>query len=63
MDAPSAGAVRDALGATDFPADKEALVAAATEAGADERVVRALRAIPPVDYASIDEVVRSVATA
>ncbi|MGY1618841.1 DUF2795 domain-containing protein [Geodermatophilus sp. SYSU D00691] len=45
----------------DYPAGKEALVAAAERSGAPEGVVRSLRAIPPVDYRSRAEVVRSVA--
>jgi Protein of unknown function (DUF2795) len=44
----------------DYPADKEVLVAAAERAGAPEAVVRSLRAIPPVEYRSRAEVVRSV---
>jgi hypothetical protein len=52
--------VRSYLGDVDFPADKDTLVAAAERAGAPEQVVKAIRAIPPVDYGSKDEVVRSV---
>lgn len=44
----------------DYPADKDALVAAASERGAPEEVLRAIRAIPPVDYRNDDEVVRSL---
>jgi len=44
----------------DFPADKDALVAAAGRHGAPDEVVRAIRAIPPVDYRNKDEVVRSL---
>ncbi|GAA4962268.1 DUF2795 domain-containing protein [Kineococcus glutinatus] len=46
-----------------FPADKDALIASALESGAGDDVVRALRSIPPVDYADKDEVARSVPTA
>lgn len=44
----------------DYPAGKEVLVAAAERAGAPEAVVRSLRAIPPVEYRSRAEVMRSV---
>jgi hypothetical protein len=44
----------------DDPADKEALVAAAEQAGAPEAVIRSLRAIPPVEYRNRAEVQRSV---
>jgi hypothetical protein len=45
----------------DHPADKDTL-AAAQRAGAPDAVVRSIRAIPPVDYRSRDEVLRSVRT-
>jgi Protein of unknown function (DUF2795) len=35
-------------------------VSAATSRGADDETVRALRAVPPVEYRSMDEVLRSV---
>lgn len=44
----------------DYPADKEALVAAAERAAAPEGVIRSLRAIPPVEYRNAAEVRRSV---
>ena len=44
----------------DYPADKDALLAAAERAGASEEVLRAIRAVPPVDYRSREEVVRSL---
>jgi hypothetical protein len=44
----------------DYPADKDALVAAAERHGAPEEVIRAIRAIPPVDYRGKEEVVRSL---
>ena len=44
----------------DYPADKETLVSAAEKAGAPEAILRSIRAIPPVDYRSRAEVVRSV---
>jgi hypothetical protein len=56
----TADEVRRHLTDVDFPADKDALVAAAERQGAPEEVVRALRAIPPVDYANRDEVISSV---
>ncbi|PSL55802.1 uncharacterized protein DUF2795 [Saccharothrix carnea] len=43
----------------DFPASKDELIYAAQERG-DEITARALRAIPPVDYANKAEVVASV---
>ncbi|SEK65024.1 Protein of unknown function [Blastococcus sp. DSM 46786] len=44
----------------DYPADKDALLAAASSRGASEEVLRAIRAIPPVDYRNDDEVIRSL---
>ena len=52
--------VRKALSDTDFPVDKDQLVDDATAASADEDTVRALRAIPPVSYANVGEVLQSV---
>ena len=46
----------------DFPASKDDLLASAQRGGASEEVLRALRAVPPVDYANKDEVARSVPT-
>ncbi len=43
----------------DFPATKDALVREADRNGAPEDVIKALRAMPPVEYASKDEVQRS----
>jgi hypothetical protein len=49
------------LGEVDYPADKDALLAAAQRHGAPEEVLRALRTVPPgIDYAHADEVVRSL---
>ncbi len=49
------------LGEVDYPADKDALLAAAQRHGAPDEVLRALRTVPPgVDYAHADEVVRSL---
>jgi hypothetical protein len=45
----------------DYPADKDALLAAAERSGASDEVLRAIRAIPPsIDYRGKDEVVRSL---
>jgi hypothetical protein len=49
-----------ALGEVDFPATKDELVEAARAASAPDEVVRALRGIPPVEYANREEVGRSV---
>jgi hypothetical protein len=56
----TANEVRDALNDVDFPAGKDELVDAAQRGGASEDVCKALRSVPPVDYDSADEVVRSV---
>jgi hypothetical protein len=52
--------LRGALNAADFPAGKDDLVRYAEDANADSDTVRALRAIPPVSYSNLDEVLRSV---
>jgi Protein of unknown function (DUF2795) len=52
--------VLDYLADVDYPADKDTLVNAAERSGAPDEVLRGLRAIPPVDYRSRAEVVRSV---
>jgi hypothetical protein len=52
--------LRRALGDVDFPAEKDQLVDRARNNGADEQTVRALRAIPPVEYRSLAEVLSSV---
>ncbi len=54
--------VLDHLEDVDFPADKDALVAAAHAHGAPEDVLKALRAMPPVEYASRGEVAQSART-
>jgi uncharacterized protein DUF2795 len=53
--------LRRALGDVDYPAEKDELVHRARVNGADEQTVRALRAIPPVEYRSLAEVLSSVA--
>jgi hypothetical protein len=45
----------------DYPADKDTLLAAAQRHSAPDEVLKAIRAIPPVDYRSRAEVARSVA--
>ncbi|PRY50050.1 uncharacterized protein DUF2795 [Geodermatophilus tzadiensis] len=52
------------LGEVDYPADKDALLAAAERHGAPDEVLRALRTVPPgTDYAHADEVVRALGPA
>jgi hypothetical protein len=53
-------AVTTVLADVGFPADKDALLAAAERNGADDTTVRALQAIPPVEYRSVGEVLASV---
>jgi hypothetical protein len=49
------------LGEVDYPADKDALLDAAQRHGAPDEVLRTLRTVPPgVDYANVDELVRSL---
>ncbi|PRX48636.1 uncharacterized protein DUF2795 [Prauserella shujinwangii] len=52
--------LRTALSDADFPAQKDDLVRDAEQAGADGDTIRALNSIPPVEYASLDEVEQSV---
>jgi len=52
--------LRHALEDVDFPAEKDRLVDQALENDADAQTVRALRAIPPVEYRSLSEVLSSV---
>ena len=52
--------VLGALRSVDFPAAKDDLIRAAQAAGASADAVKALRAIPPVEYANREEVARSV---
>ena len=49
-----------ALGDVDFPAEKDRLVKQALASKADEVTVRALQAIPPLQYRSLREVLSSV---
>jgi Protein of unknown function (DUF2795) len=52
-------AVKAALVDADYPATKDELVRCAVTARADEPTIKALRAMPPVDYRNLDEVLRS----
>ncbi|NAZ82964.1 DUF2795 domain-containing protein [Kineococcus sp. R8] len=51
------------LGDVHYPAGKDDLLAGARAAGADEDVLKALRAVPPDDYANSAEVARALPTA
>ncbi len=55
--------LRQCLNDVDYPADKDALLEAATRNGGDEETVRALRAIPPETYANLGEILASVTIA
>lgn len=50
------------LSALDFPAGKDDIMREAERAGAPEDVLRALAALPPVDYRNGAEVARSAGT-
>jgi Protein of unknown function (DUF2795) len=50
------------LDPVDFPAGKDEIVRGAERAGAPEDVLKALRAMPPVDYRSKAEVAQSART-
>ncbi|WP_329010970.1 DUF2795 domain-containing protein [Micromonospora rifamycinica] len=49
------------LSGLDYPAEKDAVVRQAEREGAPPEVLRALRALPPVDYADDAQVARSAA--
>ncbi|WP_433528713.1 DUF2795 domain-containing protein [Micromonospora sp. CA-263727] len=49
------------LSSLDYPAGKDDVVREAEREGAPPEVLRALRALPPVDYANRTEVARSAA--
>jgi hypothetical protein len=55
----SAEQVVEYLNDVDLPAHRADLVRAAEQAGAPDHVVRALRAMPPEEYGSKAEVMRS----
>jgi ribosomal protein L12E/L44/L45/RPP1/RPP2 len=63
MTEPTNDRISELLADVDFPADKDTLVAAAKATGASDEEARALRAIPPVTYENIDQVLASVDTA
>jgi hypothetical protein len=50
------------LNRMDFPASRDDIVNEAAREGASAEVLRALRAMPPVDYANKMEVARSAGT-
>ena len=50
------------LDEVDFPASKDELVEAAGARGAPAQVLKALRAMPPVDYGNREQVARSART-
>jgi hypothetical protein len=52
--------LREALRNVDFPAGKDELIRAAQAAGASDDLIRALRAIPPEEYANRAEVARAI---
>ena len=54
--------VQAALDDLDYPASKEEIVRHAEHKGAEEAVLKALRALPLADYASREELARSVGT-
>ncbi|WP_019808372.1 DUF2795 domain-containing protein [Saccharomonospora halophila] len=58
--ATSVDKLREALSGADFPTDRDELVRQAERSEADSETIRALRAIPPTDYADLTEVERSV---
>lgn len=58
----TAADVKQYLKTVDFPAGKDTIAYEAQMAGAPEDVVKALKAMPPVDYANKDEVLRSAHT-
>ncbi|GAA5201452.1 hypothetical protein GCM10023322_81450 [Rugosimonospora acidiphila] len=50
------------LETVDFPASRDEIVAEAERLGAPNTVVRALRAMPPVEYGNRNEVLKSAGT-
>lgn len=52
--------LRRILEGVDFPADRDRIVAAALEAGGDEEILSALRAMPSADFHEANEVLRAV---
>lgn len=62
MAATTPTAVREALRDVDYPASKDDLLASACRNNASDEVDRALRAVPPVVYENLAEVLASVHT-
>jgi hypothetical protein len=58
----TAADVKQYLKTVDFPAGKDTIAYEAQMAGAPEDVIKALKAMPPVDYANKEEVLRSAHT-
>ncbi|MDQ3957003.1 MAG: DUF2795 domain-containing protein [Actinomycetota bacterium] len=52
--------VQAALAELDYPADKDEILAVAESNRADEEVMRSLRGLPPVEYRSRAELLRSI---
>lgn len=52
--------VEELLLEVDYPANKETLLGEAQRRGADADALGALRGLPPVDYGSREEVLRSI---
>jgi hypothetical protein len=50
------------LETVDFPAGKDTIVAEAERLGAPASILRALRAMPPVEYGNRNEVLKSAGT-
>lgn len=52
--------LRRILDGVEFPASRDAVVAAALDAGADEEIVSALRAVPDAEYNEAKEILGAV---
>jgi hypothetical protein len=52
--------VQELLIEVDYPANKDALLDEAQRRGGNDSALRALRALPPVDYANEAQVLRSI---
>ncbi|GAB3720409.1 DUF2795 domain-containing protein [Nocardiopsis nanhaiensis] len=52
--------LRQILDGVEFPATRDAVVAAALDADADEEMMSALRAIPDAEYNQANEILRAV---
>lgn len=51
--------LKEALSSVDFPASKDDLLTHVERSSTDENVLRALRAMPPAQYANVGEVIQS----